>query len=359
MYVEFAGVIMGILIHLYIYKSRVTNSNLAKVKGPAIITAVLCLPWLATIPVLVSKLSDFYTSASPFVDTSWWRLPKHFFAFLFQVNNYIFPFILAPVLLISSLKNLRFQVSLLLFCSISVLITASLHSIPLMQYISACIPMSFVLLAMVVFYLFEKSVARQSALLMVLIFTNLIHVGPLLPLKQIATRYPENFTMTAYTLNATKTFLRETNLKSVFDLYWQELTHRYQGPLDELVRFFKTHGEKGATCYIDNESDTLALLTGLKMIHDKDLDFRSRPDWIVLRGNQRNSHPNEVVLGLKEKLNTIFSAHNYEKIVLNAPVKRINNSYDIQIHRFRSPISSEKVHIYRWVAEKQGHPNSS
>ena len=354
MYVEFAGVIMGMLIHLCVYRSRVTNSNLAKVKGSAIITAVLCLPWLATIPVLVSKLSEFYTSASPLIDTSWWRFPKHFFAFLFQVNNYIFPFILAPLLLISSLKNLRFQVSLLLFCSISVLITASLHSIPLMQYISACIPMSFILLAMVVFYLFEKSVARQSALLLVLIFTNLIHVGPLLPLKQIATRYPENFAMTAYSLNATKTFLRETNLKSVFYLYWQELTHRYQGPLDELVRFFETHGKKGETCYIDNESETLALLTGLKMIHDKDLDFRSRPDWIVLRGNQRNSHPNEVVLNLKEKLNTIFSAHNYEKIVLNAPVKRINNSYDIQIHRFRSPISSERVHIYRRVAEKQG-----
>ena len=354
MYVEFAGVIMGMLIHLCVYRSRVTNSNLAKVKGSAIITALLCLPWLATIPALMNKLSEFYISASPLIDTSWLRFPKHFFAFLFQVNNYIFPFILAPLLLISSLKNLRFQVSLLLFCSISVLITASLHSIPLMQYISACIPMSFVLLAMVVFYLFEKSVARQSALLLVLIFTNLIHVGPLLPLKQIATRYPENFAMTAYSLNATKTFLRETNLKSVFYLYWQELTHRYQGPLDELVRFFETHGKKGETCYIDNESETLALLTGLKMIHDKDLDFRSRPDWIVLRGNQRNSHPNEVVLNLKEKLNTIFSAHNYEKIVLNAPVKRINNSYDIQIHRFRSPISSERVHIYRRVAEKQG-----
>ena len=300
MYVEFAGVIMGMLIHLCVYRNRVTNSNLAKVKGSAIITAVLCLPWLATIPVLVSKLSEFYTSASPLIDTSWWRFPKHFFAFLFQVNNYIFPFILAPLLLISSLKNLRFQVSLLLFCSISVLITASLHSIPLMQYISACIPMSFVLLAMVVFYLFEKSVARQSALLLVLIFTNLIHVGPLLPLKQIATRYPENFAMTAYSLNATKTFLRETNLKSVFYLYWQELTHRYQGPLDELVRFFETHGKKGETCYIDNESESLALLTGLKMIHDKDLDFRSRPDWIVLRGNQRNSHPNEVVLNLRK-----------------------------------------------------------
>jgi len=360
MYVEFAGVIMGMMIHLCVYRSRVTKNNLAKVKGSAIITGLFCLPWLATLPDLMNTLSEFYTSASPLIDTSLWRFPKHFFAFLFQINNYIFPFILAPLLFISSLKKLRFQISLLLFCCMSVLITASLHSIPLMQYIAACFPMLFILLAMVVFHLFEKSAARQSALLLVLIFTNLVHVGPLLPLKQIAKSNPENFAATDYSLNATKIFLRETNFKSVFYLYWQELSHRYQGPLDELVRFFKTHGKKGETCYIDNESETLALLTELKMIHDKNLDFRSRPDWIVLRGNQRNPQPNEVILRLKEKLNTIFSTHNYEKIIVNAPVKRINNSYDIQIHRFRSPTSSEKVHVYRRIAEKQGpseHPS--
>ena len=354
MYVEFAGVILGMLVHLCVYRNRVTNSNLAKVKGSAIITGLFCLPWLATIPALMSKVSEFYTSASPLVDTSWWRFPKHFFAFLFQINNYIFPFILAPFLFISFLRHQRFQVSLLLFCSMSVLITASLHSIPLMQYIAACIPMLFILLAMIVFHLFETSVARQSALLLVLIFTNLVHVGPLLPLKQIVKNNPEKFVATDYSKNATKTFLRETNLKSVFYLYWQELTHRYQGPLDELVRFFETHGKKGETCYIDNASETLVLLTELTMIRDKDLDFRSPPDWIVLRGNQRNPHPGKVVLELKEKLNTIFSAHNYEKIVLNAPVKRVNNSYDIQIHRFRSPTSSERVHVYRRIAGKQG-----
>lgn len=353
MYVEFTGVIMGMLAHLYVYRNRVPAYNLGKVKGSAIITAVLCLPWLAVIPALMSKLSEFYTSASSLVDTSWWRFPKHFFAFLFQINNYIFPIILAPFLFASPLKNLRFQVSLLLFCSMSVLITASLHSIPLMQYISACIPMFFVLLAMVVFHLFEKSVVRQSAFLLVLIFTNLVQVGPLIPLKQIAVRYPDTFTATAYSQNAYKTFLRETNLKSVSYLYTQELTRRYQGPLDELVRFFETNGKKGETCYIDNESEALALLTGLKTIHDKDLDFQSQPDWVVLRGNQRNPHPSETILRLKEKLDAIISGHHYEKIILNAPVKRINNSYDIQIHRFRSPTSSERVHIFRRIAEKQ------
>ncbi len=351
MYVEFAGVVFGMLIHLFIYRDRVTKNNLSRVKGPAIITALFCLPWLGTLPALMARLSEFYTSASTLVDTTWWRFPKHFFAFLFQINNYIFPLILAPFLFLSAFRHQRFQVSLLLICTLSVLITASLHSIPLMQYAAACIPMLFILLAMIVFHLFEKSVGWQSALILILISTNLIHVAPLIPLKKWAIHNKDKFVENDYTQNVYKTFARETELKSGFYLYWQELSHRYQGPLDELVKFFETHGKKGETCYIDNESESLALLTRLKVIHSKDLDFSSQPDWIVLRGNQRIPQASEAILKLRERLNAIFSNNNYERIVLNAPVKRINNSYEIQIHQFRSPTSSERVHIYRRVTE--------
>jgi 4-amino-4-deoxy-L-arabinose transferase-like glycosyltransferase len=354
MYVEFAGVILGMLAHLFIYRNRVTSNNLAKVKLSAIITALLCLPWLTIIPALMSKLSEYYTSASPLVDTTLWRFPKHFFAFLFQINNYIFPFILAPFIFILFSKQQRFQVSLLSLCSISVLITATLHSIPLMQYIAACIPMLYILLAMIVFHIFEKSVARQSIFMLALIVTNFIHVGPLLPIKKLALHFPDKFETTDYSYYAYQTFLREVNLKSTFYLYWQELAHRYQGPLDELIRFFDAHGKKGETCYIDNASDTMVLLTKLKMINEKDLDNTSKPDWIVLRGNQRAPQLNKPALRSRKILNTILATHNYEKIVLNAPVKRVNNSYDIQLHRFLSPTSSEKVHVYRRIVEKQG-----
>jgi 4-amino-4-deoxy-L-arabinose transferase-like glycosyltransferase len=349
MYVEFAGLIIGMLIHLYVYRNRVTATNLSKVKGSAIITAVFCLPWLATLPILINKISDFYTSASTLVDNSLWRFPKHFFAFLFQINNYFFPLILAPFLLLVSLKRQQFQVSLMLFCSLSILITASLHSIPLMQYISACIPLFFILLAMVVCSLFEKSAAWLSIISLALILTNLLHIAPLLPLKQLSTHYAEKLTTTDYSKNVNKTFLREIKLRSVFYLYGQELIHPYQGPLDELVRFFETHGKKGETCYIDNEAEALSLLTDLKMIHDKDLGLTNPPDWIVLRGNQRNPFLNKANLRIKKIINTIVSTHNYEKVILNAPVKRINNSYDIQIHLFHSPSSTDKVIVYRRI----------
>ena len=350
MYVEFAGVILGMLIHLFLYRGRVTKDNLSKVKGSAMITALLCLPWLTVLPTLMNRISEFYTSTSSLIDTSWWRFPKHFFAFLFQTNNYIFPFILAPFLFLSGLKPQRFQVSLLVLCTVSVFATASLHSIPLLQYVSACIPLLFILLAMIVYYLFEKSMVWQAALMLTLIASNFIHVAPLIPLKQWAELSNEKFLTTGYRGDAYRTFTREAELKSEFYQYWQELSHRYQGPLDELVRFFETHGKKGESCYIDNESEVLAVLSPLQMIHGEDLNFSNPPDWIVLRGNQRNPHLDAMNLQIKKKLDAIFFNNNYEKTVLNAPVKRINNSYEIQIHRFRSPTSSKKVHVYRRIA---------
>jgi hypothetical protein len=347
MYVEFAGVIIGMLIHLYVYRSRVINSNLGMVKGSAIITAVFCLPWLAIVPSLISKISEFYTSASPLVDTTWWRFPKHFFAFIFQVNNYIFPIILAPFFFISPLKHQRFEVSLLFLCSTSILITACLHSIPLMQYISACIPLLLLLVAMIVFYIFEKSVAWQSTFLLILIVSNLIHVGPLLPIKQIATRYPEKFAVTNYSQNAYKTFLRESSLKSVFYLYWQELSHRYQGPLDKLVRFFETRAKKGETCYIDSEFESLTFYSEMRMIPNQDLNPQHPPDWIVLRGIDRISEgPKELSLNA-QRVKEVLQANTYLRTELDAPATQANNTYDIQIHQFRSPSSDDKVSVYQ------------
>ena len=356
MYVEFAGVVLGMLIHLFIYKNRVLETNLEKVKISAIITGLFCLPWLATIPVLMDKLGDFYSGASSLVDTTLWRLPKHFFAFLFQINNYIFPFILLPFCIYGFKNSQWFQVSLLLLTSISVFASASLHSIPLMQYVSASLPLLFILLSMIVFNLFEKSASGQTLALLLLISTNLIHVSPLIPVKKLAQGNAHKITTTNYSRNVYKTFIREVTIKSVFYRYWQELTHLYQGPLDILVKFFETHRKKDETCYIDNESESLGLLTNLKMIHDKDLDFTSQPDWIVLRGNQRNPNLTGKNLEIKKKLEAIFSTNKYEKVVLNAPVKRINNSYEIQIHKFLSPTTLERVHIYRRIAYKLDQP---
>jgi hypothetical protein len=347
MYVEFAGLIIGMLIHLFIYRKEVTADNLRKIKIPAAVTALLCLPWLLFLPTLSKKIAEFYTSVSPYVDTSSLGYLKHFAGFLFQINNYIFPFILVPFIFLLPIIKLSRPISLLLICIFFILLTASLHSIPLLQYIAASIPILFLLLGWVNLHLFKSSIFQQSIFATFLIFSNFVHVAPLIPVKQLLPTPRPKPQPSLYLKGIHQAFMREVKLKSIFFQYWGELANPYRGPLDKIVAFFETHGKKGETCYIDNEVESLAFYTGFKMIHNSELTNKSIPDWIVLRGDQWALHSQEKASPLKEKLRFILRNNPYEQFELNAPVKRINNSYEIQIHLFKSPISADKVYIFR------------
>jgi len=347
MYVEFAGLIMGMLIHLFFHRKEAEPTNLRQIKIPAAITSVLCLPWLLFIPALSKQIAAFYISTSPFIDTSYLSYFKNFFGYLFQINNYLFPFILVPFLLFRLLKKFTRPVSLLVISVFFILLTASLHSIPLLQYIAACIPILFLLLGWLVFHLFNGSIIKQYIFLIFLIFSNFIHVGPLIPVKQILPIPQSEAQSNLYLHGIHETFMREIQFKSIFFQYWQELANPYQGPLDKIVKFFETHGKKGETCYIDNELESLTFYTGFKMIHNKELGMKSKPDWIVLRGDQWDIRSTEKMSPSKAKLKFILENNDYEKFVLNTPVKRINNSYEIQIHLFQAQSSADKVYIFR------------
>ncbi len=347
MYVEFAGLIIGMLIHLFIYRKEVTPDNLRRIKIPAAVTSLLCLPWLLFIPALSKRIAEFYTSTSPYIDTSSLGYLKHFAGFLFQINNYIFPLILVPFIFSLPIKKLSRSISLLIICSFFILLTASLHSIPQLQYIAASIPILFILLGWINAYLLKNSIFQQSIFAAFLIFSNLIHVAPLVPIKQLLQSPQPEPQPSLYLQGVYQTFMREVNFKFNYIQYWRELANPYRGPLNKIVAFFETHGKKGETCYIDNELESLAFYTGFKMIHNSELTNKSIPDWIVLRGDQWDLHSEEKASTLKEKLRFILLNNQYEQFELNAPVKRINNSYEIQIHLFKSPISADKVYIFR------------
>ena len=125
-----------------------------------------------------------------------------------------------------------------------------------------------------------------------------------------------------------------------------------KAPWMKIVSFFKTNGKPGDSCYIDNESESLAYYTGMKVIHRDDITAQDTPDWIVLRGDYRDAtevgSPSQIAQSLREILNS----HPYSKIELDAPAIRVNNTYDVQIHLFRSPSSADKVIVYRL----EGHP---
>ena len=77
MYVAFAGIIMGVLIHFYINREAAAKENYKYVALSAIITAVLTLPWLWINFAVFEKVPQFYLSASNLIDTTNWRFIKN------------------------------------------------------------------------------------------------------------------------------------------------------------------------------------------------------------------------------------------------------------------------------------------
>ena len=346
MYVAFAGITLGILIHFLLHRKKIRPENARLVPRCALIIGCFTLPWLLAISPVFSHISQFYTSTSNLVDTSFSGYFKHFLGYLFQTNNYIFPFIFLPLLFLKNLHPYKLHIQLLAVCIFTHLVMSSTHAIPLHQYVAGVFPLFYILLAMLLTMGFRKGFWLPSMLTAILIFTNLLHIGPLLPIKKILQAREAGFGASPYLQYASFTFMREVRLSSVFHKHLYQISHPYRGPLDKILEFFKTHGNSGQTCYIDNESESLAFYTGMQLIAGNALDLQNPPDWIVLRGDQRNLDETNPV---KRKLQTLIESHPYREILLDAPAIRINNSYEIQIHQFRSPESPDKVLIYQRI----------
>ena len=266
MYVEFAGMIVGVLIHFFIHYKETIPENRQRAAWAAGITGIFCIPWLIFISPMFSKVTQHLASWSRLIDLSWHGYIKRFLGFLFQINNYIFPFILIPLLFLRQLRPFTKQVSLLLLCILTVLLTALPHAMPIQQYISASFPLFFLLLAIMIANIFPKYLLAQSLLVTLLITSNLVHICLFFPLKSVVKDRPNWFQKSPYLGNAYDSLMREIKFKSVYFDYIYEISHDYQGPLDEIVAFFKINGNSGESCYIDNEPESLVYYTGMKVI---------------------------------------------------------------------------------------------
>ena len=346
MYVAFAGIVLGILIHFLLHRKKIPPENARLVPRCTLIIACFTLPWLIAISPVFSNISQFYVTTSDLVDTSFTGYFKHLLGYLFQTNNYIFPFIFFPLLFLKRLRPYCLQIQLLGTCIFTHLALSSSHAIPLYQYVAGIIPLFFILLAMILTLGIEKGFWIPAVTTGFLITTNLFHTGPLFPFKKFLQTQGGEIGQSPYLKYASFTFMREIRFTSMFREHLYQISNPYRGPLDNIVDFFKSHGNRGQTCYIDNEPESLAFYTGLKLIDGNALDVASPPDWIVLRGDQRKldgTHP------VKRKLQTLIDSNSYRKFSLDGPAGRINNSYEIQIHQFRSPETTDKVIIYRRI----------
>ena len=348
MYVSFAGIILGVLIHFYINRKSTAPDNYKRATQAGIITAIFTLPWLWFIFPIFEKIPEFYIAQGDQIDiSSGWRFLKHFAGFIFQLNNYIFPFILLPLLFIRSLRTYKNEIQLCLICTTSLMGVSLINTIPFQQYMAGSFPLLSILLALIIIEGLSVPSIVRSTLTATLIFTNLIHVGPLLSIKETLGNNSKLFSKNFYMKSTYNTFMREVKLKYVFYQHLLEISNPYKGPLDKIVAFFKSNGKPGDSCYIDNEHESLAYYTGMKVIHRDDIKALDNPDWIVLRGDYRHAIEKNLPSEIAQNLREILRKHPYSKIELDAPAIRVNNTYDIQLHLFRSPTSADKIVIYK------------
>ncbi len=351
MYVEFAGVILGLLLHSFIHRRAVAAETWRKIGLSALVVAAFSVPWMAFIFPVFTHVAAFYHATSDLIDTSAWGWLKHFAAFLFQANNYFFPFILLPFLWLHSPRHPADPVRLCGIVIAAVFATGSLHSIPLHQYVAAALPLLFFLLAVVVIECLPGGRLVRSAVAAVLIVSNVLHVAPLLPLKPFFSPEARWIRNDVYLNYAARTFQREVSINSSLQRYGRELLHPYRGPLDAIVEFLKINGRPGETCYIDNEPEALAFHTGMRVFSNDTLNEQHRPDWIILRGDRigfRSAPPGDAV---SRVLRSILDRHPYREIPTDIAAARINNAYDVQLHRFRSHDSANTVTVFRLQRE--------
>ncbi|MFQ5671472.1 MAG: ArnT family glycosyltransferase [Nitrospinales bacterium] len=350
MYVEFAGTILGIFIHFLLHRKTLSGETQKKVLICMGVIIAFTLPWIIFISPVFQKVYQVLEIRSRYIDVTSWGYLKRFFAFLFQLNNYIFPFIVIPVLFLKRLGAYKSQIQLLVICTLTTVGISVLHYIPLQNYIASVFPLVFILLALIIAEGFRAPLLVKTTAVLLLISTNIFHVGPLLPVKKVLVTQPGWFESSQYLKGVHSTFVWQVDLFSIYFKYLYEISHPYKGPLDAVVAFFNNRGKPGDTCVIDREGISLAFYTGMKLINKNNLTFQDTPDWIILRSKSIDLDGEKSTLSSTlATLKTIVQSNPYEKFVLNAPVNRINNSYEIQLHKFQIPAKKGKIYIYKLI----------
>lgn len=366
MYVACSGVLLGIILHLLIYER-----NKYRVKQffiPFITIFFLTAPWiLYSYPVFERVNSDYvFRTGGIAYKLNLLALIKRFGAFLFQINNYIFPLIL---LIFASRKYCKKGCLLdqkkyaLIIIIISTIGVSTLNYISLQQYVAGILPLFFIFTARIVCqFKITQNFAIMAFFVGVLILSNAIHVGPLYVFKGVDYLAENKLTTSLsnidYFRGPVATFNWQVQLKSVFLQYLNEITHLYKGPLDGIVKYVKKHGAKTDTFFMNHENTSFAFHTNMRQIDV--IPLPEPPDWIILRKNSKiggalkQTVENRAEIQKKEAIYRKYiydyiKNNNYQKIILDYPAQYGNNVFEIQIHKFKTPESDSNVVIYKYI----------
>jgi hypothetical protein len=124
-----------------------------------------------------------------------------------------------------------------------------------------------------------------------------------------------------------------------------ELTHDYDGPVEGIVGFLRTHAQPWHTVAVTYEDLPIKFYTGLRVaggLTGEDLDAARGADWIVLRRHD----PAGVTRGVRQTLRRFLAEGDYQRYVIDYPDTAFENREDPARHRYRTARDAPRVEIW-------------
>jgi hypothetical protein len=363
MYSQFFGLFTGLTLFCII---AIRDKNIyKKLTLSCCIIAAFTLPWFLKyfLPVR-KKVKEFYSNYfNKDYEKSFGTTFEFIVGYLSQINTNFFPFILLIATWLLKRYYSRFEFNwdkfkiLLIVCAGGSILVATLHTIPLFNYVLGTVSIWVILLAEIIYKLSKINFFLSGSLAGILIFTNWIHISPWFIYDQIIFR--ENVSKKLNILS-TKLLLRwdesirQSNVSRYYLLqFFAEISGNYNGALKEIANYLKSHGTPKDTFVIAHEGDSLSYYTGMNW--GNTFPFKSPPKWIIPRNNRLFSirgkqSTREEKEHSTDYVNNYLKTNPYKKIVLTSCDSGFENSYNMPNHLFKSCNgNTNKTTIYEYI----------
>ena len=301
-YVIFFATGAGILLHLgYCVLTRRERPATRALVIAAGVTVTLDVPWLL-LTGLSRRVAHIEAHHPPFAE----RVGPVLEALVGYTNGYVFPLLLAPVVLWILARRAddprdapRQSVALLVLLVLGAFLVLILLPWMYFRYMVGLLPMAAMLLALVVWEVWKRRRALGFVALGLLVLTNL----PSAALPPFGIR---------------------------FDLmnYLYELTHDYDGPNEAIVEYLRQHGTEDDVVVAAYGNLPIMFYTGMRVESWSSRATWSRqPDWIIPRQGWGDERIQDYLMRF---------GRDYERIELDAPDIRWGNRPDPTFHKFRT-----------------------
>jgi len=199
----------------------------------------------------------------------------------------------------------------------------------------------------VLYFLWERlGKAATISIMLVLLFTNLLHIAPYavpfyigVNLPAFSWKYPKG--------KVTKVIVWKSgdhlNPISYVDEFMYEITHDYDGPLEGICKYINQHAGPDDMVKIFYDNYAPIFYTNRLVLPKKEFEGPILPDWWIFRGRDwqyRLGQPN-----LEDVYRPILERE-YEKITIDYPEIQWENMPEPAYHKFRTVKDAPRVIIY-------------